>query len=84
MTRAGKTEMSRSRLRPCGDLAPGDGAFEDLPEPDAAPAEEVLADDLAELGVTGQRGDQAEHQLGVEADVGAVGASRHGLKVAAQ
>ncbi len=56
-----------------------------LPEPDSAPAKELLADDLAELGVTGQRGDQAEHQLGVEADVGAVGgASRHGLKVAAQ
>jgi adenosine deaminase len=44
-----------------GDLAPGDGPFEDLPEPDAAPAEDLIADDLAQLGVAGQRGDQAEH-----------------------
>src|SRR5580698_3785791 len=44
------------------NLAPADGSLEDLPDPDAAPAEELLADDLTEFGVTGQRADQAEHQ----------------------
>jgi dihydrofolate reductase len=67
-----------------GDLAPGHGPFEDLPEADAAPSQELLADDLAELRVAGQRSDQAEHQLGVEPDIGAVGAFRQGVQVAAQ
>lgn len=44
-----------------GKLASGDGPFEYLPEPGAAPADKLLADDLAELGVPGHGGDQAEH-----------------------